>query len=647
MRIPILALVLLNLTFWTLPVQAQSWSGIINPSRAIDWSQAGVPGGIPTTRTNCVTAACVDLAPGGTGTVSTATINAAIAGAPANTVVRIRAGTFTLTGGLTMSTNNVTLRGAGPDQTTLTMTGTVNCLGYGGGSSICVQGADARLGLGSAGAWSTSWSGPYTQGTTQLTVASSASMVAGRIAVLDQLDDTTDNGGIIQAWTTGFCQDCFTPPARQLGTEGGRRRPQNQIVKIVSVDSPTQVTITPGVYMPNWRAGQSPQIWGWGTTNASTVVGVGIENLTLNNTSSGAGRQGVVMFASAYGSWMKNVRSLYAHRSHVQFNQSAHIEIRDCFFYGAFSHAAESYGVDSVYTGDNLVVNSIFHWTVAAFLGPSHGSVIAYNYTIDNQFYSTVTWSGIWNTHDAGGGMTLAEGNQTPGYVADNSAGNSPLGTMFRNHFSGIDDCVILGCADGGTKTLYRQPIKLKSWGRAYNAVGNVLGTSGAASTYQNTSETASSVIYLLGSSSTALDPITTSSLLRWGNYDTVNGATRWLSSEIPTNGITFINGNPVPATQTLPASFFLSARPSFWVTPWGTPAWPPIGPDVTGGNVSGVAGHVHDIPAKRCFNNMTNDSAYPSSNPRIKLFNATACYGGNPPSDSTSPLPPQNVTVR
>src|SRR5438093_8474837 len=33
--------------------QAAAWSGIIDPSRAIDWSQAGVPGGIPTNRTQC------------------------------------------------------------------------------------------------------------------------------------------------------------------------------------------------------------------------------------------------------------------------------------------------------------------------------------------------------------------------------------------------------------------------------------------------------------------------------------------------------------------------------------------------------------------------------------------------------------------
>jgi len=33
--------------------RAQAWSGIIDTKRAIDWSQAGVTGGIPTRNTFC------------------------------------------------------------------------------------------------------------------------------------------------------------------------------------------------------------------------------------------------------------------------------------------------------------------------------------------------------------------------------------------------------------------------------------------------------------------------------------------------------------------------------------------------------------------------------------------------------------------
>lgn len=60
---------------FVLPVlaQAQQWSGIIDPSRAADWSNAGVRGGIPKRTTICAT-----LKPGATSTQ----INSAIASCP-------------------------------------------------------------------------------------------------------------------------------------------------------------------------------------------------------------------------------------------------------------------------------------------------------------------------------------------------------------------------------------------------------------------------------------------------------------------------------------------------------------------------------------------------------------------------------------
>jgi hypothetical protein len=116
--------------------------------------------------------------------------------------------------------------------------------------------------------------------------------------------------------------------------------------------------------------------------------------------------------------------------------------------------------------------------------------------------------------------------------------------------------------------------------------------------------------------------------LLRWGNWDNVTNGARFESSEVPSSISSY--PNPVPSTQSLPASFYLSGQPNWWSTPWGTPKWPAIGPDVSGGNVtnSPTGGHADEIPARLCFENTPNDPAYPSSNPRIKAFNGTACYG-------------------
>src|ERR1700704_5239528 len=102
--------------------EAQS---IISASRRINWSQAGVPGGIPTRTTTCAT-----LNPGATA----AQINSAIAACPSGQVVKLNAGTYNLSTGIIFNNkNNVTLRGAGPDQTFLIFTAGTSCGGLGGG----------------------------------------------------------------------------------------------------------------------------------------------------------------------------------------------------------------------------------------------------------------------------------------------------------------------------------------------------------------------------------------------------------------------------------------------------------------------------------------------------------------------------------
>src|SRR5437660_11523197 len=88
-------------------VQAQNWSGILSPTRAIDWSRAGA-GTIPPRTTICTT-----LNPG----VTAAQINTAIANCPSGQTVFLSAGTYNLSGGLTIyNKSNVTLRGAGANQ---------------------------------------------------------------------------------------------------------------------------------------------------------------------------------------------------------------------------------------------------------------------------------------------------------------------------------------------------------------------------------------------------------------------------------------------------------------------------------------------------------------------------------------------------
>src|SRR3989454_7030371 len=96
---------------------AEPWAGILDLSRAIDWSHAGIPGGIPNRAT-----ICTSLDPGSTA----AQIDAAIAACPPDQVGFLTAGTFTLSAGLNMK-SDVTLRGARADPTKLPFPGTTPC----------------------------------------------------------------------------------------------------------------------------------------------------------------------------------------------------------------------------------------------------------------------------------------------------------------------------------------------------------------------------------------------------------------------------------------------------------------------------------------------------------------------------------------
>src|SRR5262249_22612106 len=80
--------------------------------------------------------------------------------------------------------------------------------------------------------------------------------------------------------------------------------------------------------------------------------------------------------------------------------------------------------------------------------------------------------------------------------------------------------------------------------------------------------------------------------------------------------------GNAVPASRKLPPSFFLGDKPSFWSS--GAP-WPPIGPDVSGGNIGGLDGHANTIPAEDCYAKTMQGPADGSGSPLT--FNASACY--------------------
>jgi hypothetical protein len=575
------------------PVHAQAAAAgeIIDASRRVDWSGAGVTGGIPYRPSGT----CATLNAGATAT----DINNAIA-ACHDGVVFLNAGTYTLSGGLTFrGASNVTLRGAGPEQTILKFTASDPCGGL--QADVCVIGSPVWSG-GVPAANIRNWTAGYAKGTTAITLDSAAGFAVGTVLVLDQLNDTVDGGGVIVSDAKG-----------QFSLEGGApgrpSRAQQQFVQATAITG-NQVTISPGLHMPNWRASQQPQAWWWG----DTAFMIGIENLAVDHTAS-PGTSGIG-FHNAYNCWLKNVKSLNARRNHVWLNQAARIEVRDSYFYGTQSAASMSYGVESFTSSDDVVANNVFqHVTSPIMLGPNSGSVFAYNYMIDMTYF-VPTWmmGGIIGGHDAGTGMNLFEGNVANQFAMDLYHGTGNFATLFRNYLTGTE----AGKTQWGNTT----PVNIWAFNRFINVVGNVLGTPDYHRIYEDSPSPLATrgwperSIFVLGFSGSgeyqalANDPLVMSTMLRWGNFDYATNQIHWNPDEIP-------SGQPVPAAGSMPASLWLSAPPDWW----GSVPWPAIGPDVSGGGDR--AGHANRIPAQICYDTSPRQNDGTGS----IVFDAATCY--------------------
>ncbi len=625
--------------------QAQSWSGILDPSRAVDWSQAGISGGIP----DAGWSQCGSTIAPYSG--SATTINNALAACPANHYVLLGAGTFTLSSGILWSNSKVVLRGSGPNSTTLKFSAGTSCSGY--SEDVCIQAAsnvydNSNSVLPPCGGGGSSncatWTGGYAQGSTSITLTNvgSSTPSVGSILFLDQANDMSDPGGLIQCDNSnnGACSGNGGSFGR---TVGGVHYSQVQAVVVTSWNcsgGTCTAGISPGVYANNIRSSQTPGVW-W---NSSIVSQSGIESLTMDH--SGSSIQSGFLFNDCYQCWMKNIKSLYGHRNHVYVIQSSHVVIRDSFFFGVYSGGGEeSYGIEPSESSDSLIENNIFDQISSPVIFDNvSGFVVGFNFSWDNVYNNPNFMQTSLPSHDAGNEMNLFEGNYLNALDADNQHGASPLTTVFRNWLPGNQPAPF-------NKTQQTQSLGIDAINRAWNIIGNVLGTPGYHTNYEASPLTSSAncntSIYGIGWGSVASgcgnpgpsaaaagnDSTVVTSMMRWGNYDTVHASVQWNPSEVPTSGIKFVNANPVPGNHNLPDSMYMNGQPGWW----GSMPWPPIGPDVTGGQ--GPGGFAYQTPAYACY-------ATGSFTGAVLNFDANNCYGS---STVQPPAPPSglNATVQ
>jgi len=676
--------------------RAQLWSGLINANRAIDWTQAGIPGGLPDA--SWPICATVSAYSGSASTINSA-LSSCSSAHPGGGVVVLGSGTFTLSSSISFPQNtqgHLVLRGQGANSTHLLFTGA------GTSGHIFISGSDTNHYRGAA--WSgISVTGGLSQDSTTLTLSSVSGITTNVSALIMVQCDTgfsgagctgnsVDNNGYFEcasAWTsTGHgCAVSTEGPDGSNWIPGGQSW-QTEMFLVTGING-NNVTISRPLHHPNWSTGQSAQVQPF-----KVIPQDGIENLWVDSSgdegsSSSPGPNGIEL-VDCYQCWVSGVEASNSGSHDIYIYQCINSVVQNSYTYGNPVSYGDNTGIWVANGSFNLIQNNICHRTASCNFndGPEEGDVVAYNYAAG--LTSGTGTVGQLNsgseTHSAGDNFMLYEGNIWTRSDDDLDHGLHLNQTYFRNLLLGYDSWV-----NGGHGTY--TSVQFGTWAysngfgsRYTNIIANVLGTPGVQTTYNwtasDSNQFGSNYIYILGAGSTASgpgsDPLAQCSVagtnMCWGNWDVVNNAAQWNSSEVSSSAPSFPNS--VPVQGVLPKSFLYSSAPSWW--PSSVP-FPAIGPDVTGGNVgqcggsinqtsqaglpatsssqcgsgqplnSAWAGHVNANPAMACYLRM---GGLPDGSGSILTFSATQCYGSvsssspTTPPPSGAPNPPTNLSV-
>lgn len=601
--------------FWSCAAaQAQS-SGFIPSSRTVDWSQVGIPGGIPSANWPIYQV----LSPSGTSDDSVAIQNA-INAAPAGSVIVLNPGTYTLhrpstvcpgksddygagvyEAGLCLTDKSVVLRGAGPNQTVLQ---------YGDGANIISMG---RTYLSASQAVFMPITSGAAKGSTQIVLQSAVGIAAGSYLTITQTNPLdTDGNPLVDSSGYNGCSYCGHDMPNMV---------MEQIDRVTSVNG-NIVTLERPLYFGYTNAPQAYKL--------TMIENVGLEDLRVQSTASSG--TGIVFkninLESCAHCWVHNVESDWAvDRSHIYLSDVYGSEISNNYVYEAYNHnSGADYAIFLEFrTSENLIQNNIIRKARhSMIMSGGSGNVWGYNYAVDpymGEYHNSLPEN---DTHGAHPYMNLWEGNISPNFEFDHAHGSSSHNTVFRNHLNLTSTNPDTGLPMTGG--LFA--VAVAYFNDYENVIGNALGPYGSACTasaYEINADAAqSSAVYKLGyyddgttlSPNPALSAKVGQTILRGGNWDCNTNSVVW-NSNVPSGSLV----STYLAQQTLPNSLYLAAKPN-WSTASGA-IWPPIDPSATT--------KVNKIPAQICYEN----------GPKIGgAFNPSSCYS------SGAPQPPSGLSV-
>jgi len=553
-----------------LPIFAE----VVGADRLTQWQgNVGVPGGIPKRATifvNVVTTTNAKYKCYGDGVTDNLTaLLTAINDCPPNQVIYFPSGTYRVSDVVRVYyKGNWTLRGDGP------------------GKTIFTGGAGSLFALGQS-PWIEEWPAPTsitsgaTNGSTSITVASTANIQGGQMMFMEQ-----DNDG-----TNVFGFGCGGSGSATYNVDDRLHNNAavfNHRVMVTNISGNTLKFIPPLPF--DFNPALNPRAVGFGFKYGPSYVG--FEDLTISGSHGGQG----VWFQGMFGSWLKNVELTAWGTFGFKFDYVACLSIVDCYIHEPASYNwSRGYPFQFDMANNCLVQNNIFYKYQDGLMmqGGSSANVIAYNlfFREFNAYLGVENMlASLYGNHTPYPQFNLWEGNYGNGVQLDFYYGPSRAATFLRNYLTGADPEITTG----------RVVMKLDSHQWSNNVVGNILGSSGTSPaifaklpghtitwaqttpvTWTYDSGTANfsygqPTIFRLGypysgnnssvgvanSPSTSqlnyIDLSVKSNTLIHGNWDAAGGSVKW---------------NTNIADQTIPNSYYLPAKPE-WFGPLNWPAY-------------------------------------------------------------------------
>lgn len=479
-------------------------------------------------------------------------LNAAIKSCPAGQVIKLAAGTYSISKTVVLD-KGVVLRGAGSGKD---------------GTIIVKKGGETALAIGTSydqACYNSDYDKAYalTQNAVKETAtvavgANAAKFAAGDLVLIDQLDDKQVDEG-----------DCTF-------FKRVDKRSVSERAEVASVDaSAGTVTLSSPLHF-TFKAGSAYQAQ-MAKTNQPVVRWAGIESLSIQGgTNPGYNGQmaGGIDVSNAANCWIKDVQTDgTVGGMHVSMTGTFRVVVRDSYFHHSadYGFGHDCYGIVlRCGAADNLIENNIVRYMNKPILFnvSGGGNVIGYNYA-DNSWADPPAWQEVnIDTHCAFPHMELMEGNYAPHMGATITHGNAGYLTYYRNYSS--SQFARPAVANSTAKqTGNITAIQFDKGDLNMTVVGNVLGSSaatdlGTAPVSKNLIADGSDDGAIFDFGEMGKSDVAYTSLWQHGNYDTVNQSVQW---------------NAAISTRTLPASLYLAAKPAWW--PAGS-AWPWVGPDLT-----------------------------------------------------------------